>query len=171
MGNYKPKRQISLLLSTLSLSSIFVVNLLADNHLTASEKIAQHYHVEKSDNSLSFSATKPHAFSGVSSELISHISVDLNNLNSFNAEFNLKVDTIETGNEKRNGHLRALLEPEKFPDTRLTANSNMIHSILSTQVNGQKKVRQLNIGDNITVSSDVTIQLHSIKNSAFRTNK
>ena len=100
MFNYKPKRQISLLLSTLSLLSIFVVNLLADNYLTASEKIAQQYHVEKNDNSFSFSATKPHAFSGVSSELIGHISVDLNNLSSFNAEFNLRVDTIETGNKR-----------------------------------------------------------------------
>ena len=81
------------------------------------------------------------------------------------------MDTIETGNKKRDGHLRELLEPEKFPDIKLTANSNMIHSILPVQVNGQKKVRQLNIGETITVSSDVTIQLHGIKNSAFRTNK
>ena len=170
MFNYKPKRQISLLLSTLSLLSIFVVNLLADNYLTASEKIAQQYHVEKNDNSFSFSATKPHAFSGGSSELIGHISVDLNNLSDFNAEFNLKVDTIETGNKKRDGHLRELLEPEEFPDIKLTANSNMIHSILPAHVNGQKKVRQLNIGETITVSSDVTIELHNIKNLAFRTN-
>jgi len=64
-----------------------------------------------------------------------------------------------------------LLEPEKFPDIKLVVNSNMIHSILPVQVNDQKKVRQLNIGETITVSSDVTIQLHGIKNSAFRTNK
>ena len=139
MCYYKPKRQISLLLSTLSLSSIFVVNLLADKHLTASEKIAQHYHVEKNDNSFSFPTTKPHAFSGVS-ELIGHISVDLNNLSSFNAEFNLRVDTIETGNKKRDGHLRELLEPEKFPDTKLTANSNMIHSILPAQSMDRKRL-------------------------------
>ena len=80
------------------------------------------------------------------------------------------MDTIETGNKKRDGHLRELLEPEEFPDIKLTANSNMIHSILPAHVNGQKKVRQLNIGETITVSSDVTIELHNIKNLAFRTN-
>ena len=73
----------------------------------------------------------------------------MKDLSNFNAEFSLKANTIETGDKKRGEHMMKRLEPEKSPNIILSANSNMIYSILLGQANEQIKMNKLNLGETI----------------------
>ena len=156
MGNYKPKRQISLLLSTLSFLSIFAVNLLADHHQS---QIIFHAYDDK--DLFQFKSKAPlETIVGTTNQIAGKIIVHPDDVTKdLQATFEIDLASIKTGIKMRDEHLRdQYLETKKFPTAMLT-----IENIVKVEGEERKTPQKLENGKSAYVDAEGLLKLHGVE--------
>ena len=160
MFNYKPKRQISLLLSTLSFLSIFAVNLSADHH--QSQVI---FHTYDDKDLFQFkSKALLETIVGTTNQITGKIIVHPDDVTKdLQATFEIDLASIKTGIKMRDEHLREqYLETKKFPKAILT-----IEKIIKVEEKERKEERKtsqkLENGKSAYVDAEGLLKLHGVE--------
>ena len=108
----------------LNLSKIIVLGLLLS--FTTKDAEAPTWNIDNNHTSISFEAT--HFFTPVAGSFKNfdgNLNFDPENLESSSADFTVQIASVETDNEKRNGHLQSedFFDAKKYPEMKFTSSS------------------------------------------------
>lgn len=108
----------------LNLSKIIVLGLLLS--FTTKDAEAPTWNIDNNHTSISFEAT--HFFTPVAGsfkDFDGNLNFDPENLESSSADFTVQIASVETDNEKRNGHLQSedFFDAKKYPEMKFISSS------------------------------------------------
>ena len=108
----------------LNIAKIMVLGLFLS--FTTIDAVAPSWNIDKNHSSLSFEVT--HFFTpvvGPFKDFEGSLNFDPENLDGSNAEFTVQIASVETDNDKRNGHLQSedFFDAKSYPEMKFTSSS------------------------------------------------